>query len=246
LWAQSVSVRVQLLMGEYPTLRTSENAAEKLLQSIEVIEHWAEQAMEQKFWDDPDEAVDAHFNHVIEDAKALEHILEEELPLLPIFYPRQKLIYSTLDLIEHADESLPESIRLKLKDGILAEIRESGKCLVFDVPTAGGFHILRATEAVMHEYYLVLCKPKTKERLTSWAAYTTILYKQSNREDVPEDDKEHIKRALSLLYQIKEDRNLLMHPEIVLKADEALTLFDYTKAIIGTMAEKLPKRRQKD
>jgi hypothetical protein len=53
--------------------------------------------------------------------------------------------------------------------------------------------------------------------------------------------------VLAFLQQIKDqDRNLIMHPEVVLQPDEALTLFEVTKGAILMMAEKLPLRIKED
>jgi hypothetical protein len=150
-------------------------------------------------------------------------------------------------LIEHADKVFPASILGKFSPDIVREIQEAGKCLAFDIPTASGFHMLRATECVLHKYYLAVGKPKNNARLKDWGAYIAYLYKLTEQQDnIDEDTVDHIKRVLALLQQVKDqDRNLIMHPEVVLDGDEALILFETTKTAMMAMADKIEVRRKK-
>ena len=90
----------------------------------------------------------------------------------------------------------------------------------------------------MDAYYLAVCKPKPKpsDRLPNWGAYLQELRKLSS--DVG------VQRAASILQELKEhDRNPIMHPELILNEDDALTLFEIAKSAIMAMAERLPKPR---
>jgi len=190
----------------------------------------------------PDLAVDAKFRTLIDKAKTFETVLCEELVMLSAYSASKKGIYSTSDLTEQADKVFPTSILGKLGPDILLEIQEAGKCLAFDIPTASGFHMLRATEEVLYEYYVAVGKPRRKARLENWGAY--IAYLHNLTEQKGKMDKatlNHIKRVLALLQQVKDqDRNLIMHPEVVLSEDEAFSLFETTKTAIMTMAERIP------
>jgi hypothetical protein len=126
---------------------------------------------------------------------------------------------------------LPDSIRLKIGQNVIDELRQSGRCLAFDVPTASGFHILRATEIVLHEYYMNVCKPKDPKRLENWGAYIAELKKSGDP---------NVKETIAILQQIKDnDRNLIMHPERILSSDDAFTLFEIAKGAIMAMSVKL-------
>jgi len=127
---------------------------------------------------------------------------------------------------------LPESILKKISNEIVEEIRQSGRCLAFDVATASAFHIMRATESVIHKYYLQVCKPEPEKKLANWGLY---IAKLSQSQDP------RVKEVVALLQQIKDrHRNLIMHPEIVLNPDEAFTLFEIAQSAIITMAGNLP------
>jgi hypothetical protein len=182
------------------------------------------------------------FQEVITTAGRFETILYEELRVLPTYSASKKGAYSTSDLIDNAEVVFPDPMLKTLSQAIIGEVRQAGKCLAFDIPTASGFHMLRATEGVLHEYYLVICKPKKKDKLDSWGAYITALYKLTQDGSAIDDEtKNHIKKVLALLQQVKdEDRNQIMHLEVVLNDDQAFALFEITKGAIMAMAEKLP------
>jgi len=197
--------------------------------------------------DKPDSSTDAKFRLIIDKAKTFETVLSEELVTSSAYSASKKGIYSTSDLIEHADKVFPASILDRFSPAIVREIQEAGKCLAFDIPTACGFHMLRATEGVLHEYYLAVGNPKKNDKLENWGAYIAYLYKLTNRQaNIDEETVNHIKKVLALLQQVKDqDRNLIMHPEVVLNVDEAFILFETTKTTIMTMADKIPVRSSK-
>ena len=154
--------------------------------------------------------------------------------MLSTYHATQKGIYLTSDLIDKAELSLSPDVLLKIDERTKGEIRESGKCLAFDNFTASGFHIIRATESVLHKYYLAMCNPTpVPDRLESWGAYISELHKLK----WPEVDE-----IVTLLQQIKDHhRNLIMHPEIVLNFNEAYTLFQTSETAMMAMASKLPE-----
>jgi hypothetical protein len=116
--------------------------------------------------------------------------------------------------------------------------------------------MMRALEAVLHQYYLSVCKPKSPKKLESWAAYLLALKKvaggglddedgDATGSDPPEGDPQ-VRRAITFLYQVKDTRNDIMHPELVLSADEAFGLLDVAKAAIIVMADRLPAHRHQE
>jgi len=189
----------------------------------------------------PDYAVDSKLRVLIDKAKTFETVLCEELVMSSAYSASKKGIYSTSDLIEQADKVFPISILGKLSEDIVWEIKEAGKCLAFDIPTASGFHMIRATERVMHEYYVAVGNPEKNDKLENWGAYIAYLYKLTEQKGkVDRATVDHIKRVLALLQQVKDqDRNMIIHPEVVLNADEAFLLFETTKTVIMTMADKM-------
>ena len=96
---------------------------------------------------------------------------------------------------------------------------------------------MRATELVLYKYYLQVCKPQKKKRLDNWGQYISKL---SQSQDTG------VKEVVALLQQIKDQhRNLIMHPEVILKPDEAFMLFEIAQSVIIAMANALPKLKKK-
>src|SRR5690606_32296046 len=61
-------------------------------------------------------------------------------------------IYKTSALVSSGDDILPPDIKAAVSAETRAEFTSAAKCLAFDLPTACGFHSLRALELVMDDY----------------------------------------------------------------------------------------------
>lgn len=170
---------------------------------------------------------------LVNKAREFEAILSAELQTLATYQVSQKGIFSMPALIEATENIFPDEIRAKLPTEAQRDIRESGRCLAFDNATACGFHMLRATETVIHAYYVAVCKPSNpKKPLSNWGQYVIELKKN------PDAD---IQRVATLIDNLREhDRNLIMHPEIFLDNNDAFTLFTITQGVIIAMAGRLP------
>jgi hypothetical protein len=180
--ATQLSPGLYALLNAMPALNVCRSVANELLSKIDVISNWGSNASKDDY-NKPDSSIDNLFIEVIGKAKELETVLRNELATLEVYHTTQKGAYTTTDLIMQAEKTLPESTITRIDDKIIEDIRCSARCLAFDNPTASGFHILRATEAVLHQYYLAVCKPKPKpERLGSWADYIAELYKSTDPE----------------------------------------------------------------
>ena len=219
------------LLDFYKSLNVCRGVGAELTKAITEMQKWMRETPPDQVRK-TDSSVDARFINVVNKAKQFEAVLLAELQILATYHVTQKGAYYTPDLIDQAEMTLPESIRTKIPEDIKHEIRQSGRCLAFDNPTASGFHIIRAVEGIMHQYYLTVCKPRKSTRLENWGAYIAELYKSSDPT---------VKETVAILQQIKDnDRNLIMHPERVLSSDDALTLFEIAKGAIMVMAKKLP------
>lgn len=227
---------VYTLLESFSTLTVCRTTGIEFINAIIEVQNWMTETPPNK-WGKEEPSVDVRFNNVIIKAKEFQTVLIAELETLASYYVTQKAIYSTTGLIERAENILPEHVLKKISTDIKEEIRQSGKCLAFDVATASAFHIMRATEAVIHKYYLHVCQPESEKRLQAWGAYITELKKSP---------KPEVQEVVAILQQIKDrHRNLIMHPEIVLSPDEAFTLFEIAKGAIIAMADNLPRRKKK-
>jgi hypothetical protein len=178
------------------------------------------------------------------EAEKLQTALENEIPYMPIYHPSKKLIYSTHDLIEQADMCLSESALRRISEEARTDIKECGRCLAFDLPTASGFHILRAIERTLAQYAFI-CNPGYPFKDHVWGEYTCALdkVKDLNTEQGIKDDA---KKVHALLDLIRKERNLLMHPKETLSINDALALFNIAQSAIPIMAERLPEIQKLD
>jgi hypothetical protein len=231
---------IERLLVDFPALEVCRTRGEQLVKNIKWIDEWfdnlvseTDEEKRKQEWFEADPSLDYRFQHVIDTAKEFETVLLADMERLLAYYPGQKGNYSTRQLIERAENALPQSALNKISSDARREITESGRCFVFDTPTACGFHIMRATEAVMHEFYLQVCKPQPEpnERLESWAEYIKRFRQSSDP---------YAKQVAELLQQIKDlNRNPIMHPEVFLNDDQAFKLFELAKSAIIVMAGKL-------
>ena len=231
-----VVIAMKLVFAKFPTLTVCRTKWSELESAKDGAKRWITETGAPE-WDKPDEDVDEIFEKIINIAKEFEIVLSAELQTLATYNITQKGIYSTTDLIERAEGILPEDVLGRISRMAVGEVRESGKCLALDCATASAFHMMRATEEVMHRYYVSVCKPKPAKRLKNWGAYIAELSKSN---------KPEVKEVVAIIQQLKDrHRNLIMHPEVVLSIGEAFTLFEIAQGAIITMADKIPVRGKK-
>lgn len=232
---------LKTLLTSYPVLSVCKSAAADLAEGLNQLSAWFGSISADHWAEETGKKPDFQFHNVINKAKELNTILSAELQGLSTYHVDQKGIYSTSHLVESAENAFPASIREKLTPDVEEEFRQSGRCLAFDNATASGFHAMRAVEAAMHQYYLAVCKPKTEKKLDNWGSYIARLH-QVNQPNATLPD---VAKVVAMLQQLKDqDRNLIMHPEVVLTTDEAFTLFETAQSIIMSMAARLPKAKK--
>jgi hypothetical protein len=160
--------------------------------------------------------------------KDFEKILEAEAPTEHTYLVEQIRGFSIPILIAAADKNLAPSTLAVIGDEARKDIREAGRCLAFELPTASGVHMMRAFERVFRRFYKT---SRGKE------AGNTDIFKliQDLRDHSAADPK-----ILNVLDQIRDlHRNPLAH-NVFLNADEAADLFDIAKSAIAAMARVLP------
>jgi hypothetical protein len=214
-----------LFNGFYP-FRACVKAGGDLRQAIgEAIEQYNE---------DKTAKVDAYLSYRITNAaKQFQTILAAEMQTLDTYHASQKALYSTQDLIERAEIVLPETIREAVPEETINEIRAAGKCLAFELPTACGFHIVRATEAVIREYYRAVVGTVPKVKARNWGSYIKLL-----------KTKGADSKIITVLEQIKDTyRNPIVHPGDVLEMEDAIILFGMAQGVIVSMMKDIVTRK---
>lgn len=154
-----------------------------------------------------------------------ETVLANELPGLATYIVSQKGIYSTDDLIANADQHFPAETLKQIADSARKDICAGGRCLAFELATASAFHMWRALETVMGQYYFALTGKTLEEAKIerNWFEYIKALEKAGAEEKITEF-LDHIR---------KEYRNPISHPTDTLALDEALNLFGAALSAIG-------------
>lgn len=161
--------------------------------------------------------------------QTFEIVLAAELETMNTYVVSKKGIYSTSELIDRADEAFTVPIRSALSPEAIENIRQSGRCLAFDSYTASGFHMIRAAETVIFDYYKRVTQQTPKRKDRNWGAYVSNLRAHNKKSPQLAADE----KLIALIDQVREHhRNPVMHPEVTLNEDEALSLFNICQSII--------------
>ncbi len=152
---------------------------------------------------------------------------------LDVYAVSPKGLYSTPLLIDSADSVILEDLRPFLPETAQYDLRQSGKCLAFEVPTASAFHVLRAAEAVIKLYYKSLTNEEWetshRESQRNWGNYIDAL-KNSGA-------KATITASLDQIRTLY--RNPIVHPEEKLDMGEAISLFNQTSSIMTIILKEV-------
>jgi hypothetical protein len=169
-------------------------------------------------------------------AKEFETVFAAELETADTYFVSQKGIYSTSHLVEKAEQAFTLEVQGQLSPQAIQDIRQAGKCLAFDLDTASGFHVVRATEMLIHKYYIAVTGTTPKRKDRNWGAYVRNL--NAHRKSDPNSKADP--KLIMLIDQVREHhRNPVIHPEITLTPDEAQSLFSICQAVIITFATAL-------
>ena len=161
-----------------------------------------------------------------------ETVLNSELVRADAYFVTRKGAYDSLILVTDAQKHYPSTLAAKVP-GAIVDVKEAGKCLAFELCTASGFHILRATESVVRAYWSTVSKGKPHPRLRTIGSYATLM-REKGYGDV---------KVIATLFQIKDlHRNPLIHPQATLDLEEAIALFGICQSAISTMLKVLPNQ----
>jgi len=164
-------------------------------------------------------------SNLVQAATDFETVLANELPGLATYFVSQKGIYSTDDLISNADQHFAGETLKEIPQTAREDICAGGRCLAFELATASAFHMWRALETVMGQYFLALTgKTFADAKIQrNWFEYIKALEKAGAEQKITEF-LEHIR---------KEYRNPISHPTDTLELDEAQNLFGAALSAIG-------------
>lgn len=120
------------------------------------------------------------------------------------------------------------------------DLREAGKCIAFERPTAAAFHLMRASESVLREYYLFHVK-RDRVKVLLWGTITKELQSKSK---FLKDEKRQV--LFKNLDNIRLSfRNPTQHPEKIYDIQEVQDLWGLCVDVINRMAAEFPTRELK-
>lgn len=214
-----------LLQNDALPIRTCRQAADQLVTAIgNVVPLDINEAIKK----DKTAEIDWWPIRQIKDAASkFETVLTEELAIVDTYSVTQKGAYSTADLITNAESLFSKVVQQKLPPNAILDIREAGKCLAFETPTAAAFHVVRAIESVILAYYQKVMGTPPPSRMRNWGVYI------KNMRDSGKADP----KILDFLAHIKDNyRNPVAHPEAVLTIDEVMVLVSVAVGAMSQMA----------
>ncbi len=207
-----------------------------LLESIasELVTEWDKAdtpALKAAAWNRP--IGDTQVLALKEKIQAFEYVFSAELNKASLYFVEQICAYKTSTLIDSGDAVFPKSIRDKLPALAITDIKAAGRCLAFDLPTSAGFHIARAVETVLLQYFSVL-KIELPEYKNLGRYIETLRDKGPAKGIDP--------KVVAAVDQFRDlYRNPIMHPDVNLSSDEAQILFANVQSAISAIISDMGK-----
>ena len=163
----------------------------------------------------------------------LETVLFPEAQELNVYFVGEYGIHSMRKFVERGELILHSNTRALVPKACIKDLQDAGKCVAFRVFTAAGFHMMRAAETVVREYYKLIVGPLPEKR-RSWGFYVEELRKH----DAPA-------KVVSVLDQIRDlHRNPIDHPEVFLDEEDAYSLLGITVSAVTTLAREIGEKRK--
>jgi len=161
---------------------------------------------------------------------ALERIVFAEAQTKNIYVLPQRRFHSDY-LIRNQDKLFEDGVFEKFSELAQYDIKSSCRCLLFGESTASAFHILRATEAVLKDYYLHHIKRKRLKN-PMWKAMLCELRRKKQKKPPTV--------LLNSLDLVRESyRNPTQHPDAIYDINSAQDLFGVCLDVLGKMANEL-------
>ena len=206
-----------------PTLRSSRNFADHLLTALDV------------FMDGKNLSDDLEYTDIFPVVSAFTQYkiaLLTEFGVVPSYFVTQKGGFDTLSLLDHAHTLFSPDLMSKVPEAQF-DVTEAGKALAYELGTACGFHVFRVTEAVLRRYYTQVTGGKAPPKVRNVGVYINAM-----RTAQCGDEK-----ILSALKQMADlHRNPLVHPEVALTMDEAISIIGIARSVVTAMLSELPEQ----
>jgi hypothetical protein len=203
-----------------PALRSSRPLGESLLAQLDAVSTGAADKQVSKY----------DVSNIIHQYNQFKIALLAELDTFPAYFVTQKGDRDTLTLLDQPLRMFPDDLGVKVPEARY-DVAEAGKALCYELATACGYHLFRATEAVLRRYYVHVTGGKAPPKIRN-----IMVYVQAIRTAKCGDE-----RILSVIEQMsKLHRNPIAHPEVALTLDEAISILGIARSAVTTMLMALP------
>jgi hypothetical protein len=169
-----------------------------------------------------------HLNYAIMQFNTM---LASSLFWFDLYWLQPKLGLNTTAILNDASVVFPPSIKAAIPDSIKREVQQAANCLLYEAPSAVGFHVLRAVEVVILNYFTI--PGFERGDADTWAGYAKVL----------RNHKVHRKIVAMVDRLATLHRNELMHAEVVLSVEEAAILFALMQEVLPVMIADVAKRK---
>jgi len=181
---------------------------------------------------------------LVDSITQLEVQLMYELDAMPIWFVTKRRAYSVDVLINNAELIFDQNVIPLFAPRTVKDIREAGRAIAFELPTAAGFHSVRAVEGVARNYYRAIGGTRPTDDLPL-GPVTNEIRKQrdlfQNAGSIDAEDSIHIViETLARLNNVY--RKPISHPDMVLDLPAAINVFDSGKSAIELMLEDAGKK----
>lgn len=164
---------------------------------------------------------------------SFEAVVASEFAYLDLYIITKKGGYDISDLMLNGEVCFPKELFEKVPEAI-ADIRAGTKCIAVSLPTAAGFHLHRANEAVLRRYWDAVTDGAERPKNNNMGQYLSRL------EDMDAGNPA-VRSALKDLKDLH--RNPLIHPDHTLdNIDEAIALMNNIHTVIVYMLKQIPKQ----
>ncbi len=180
------------------------------------------------------EKLNAEKWNIWSDANRLDTLLSGELAVQPVYHLWPIRAYDREVLVANGERAFSEEARKQFNTDEIYNLKEAGKCLAFQIPTAAAFHMFRCVESVIRRYYEAVVGNLPKQKMRNWGTY--IKHLQACGADP---------KVIFILGQIKDlHRNPVIHPETKLDNEEALSLLGIMDSAVTAIVVDMKKRQE--
>lgn len=168
---------------------------------------------------------------LVDAVRKFEELFKAELAIADAYFVIPKGGYNTIKLVTDATALFPPDLSKKAPEAV-PDIIEAGRCLAFELGTSAGFHMFRAAESVLRQYWDHVSGKKARPKQRNIGVYLAAMEKHGCGDP----------KIIGVLRQIKDlHRNALIHPEETLTVEDAINLMGIVRSAIAAMLAPLPE-----